>query len=124
MKSTKRLITTLVAACTLATPAFAEKYAVLIGIEDYSKVGASNLPGCLKDVEDVQAMLTGKFGFPASNISTLKDAQATQANVLISLEELVTKCSQMTLWSSTTPATGLRCRTWMVMKPTEKMRCS
>ena len=78
-------------ASALTLPAHAEKFALLVGIENYSRVGASNLPGCLRDVADVQKMLTEQLGFAESNITALKDAKATQNAVLSNLESLAAK---------------------------------
>jgi hypothetical protein len=69
----------------------AEQYALMVAIEDYSKVGADDLPGCIVDLNDLKKLLETQFGFPASNITVLGDEQATKAKILGALNDLVTK---------------------------------
>lgn len=76
---------------TLADPT-RRKLALLIGINQYpnSVVGKdlNPLQGCLTDVELQRYLLTYRFGFQPQNISTLVNAQATQANILKALYQL------------------------------------
>ena len=53
----------------------AAQYALLVGIDKYQAI--TPLDGCTADVKLMQQVLTDKFGFPAANIETLLDAQAT-----------------------------------------------
>ena len=78
--SPKKAVLTVGAALgMLATTAFAAQYAVIAGINDYPD-SRNHLNGCLKDVQNMTAFLTGQ-GFPAENILVLKDAQATAAGI-------------------------------------------
>lgn len=74
-----------------AGQAKAEKYALMVAIEDYSKVGASDLPGCITDQKDLKALLEAKFGFAPANIVVLSNGEATKAKILAALDQLVVK---------------------------------
>ncbi len=56
------------------------KHALLIGIDDYQAV--SDLHGCVNDVDLIREILIGKYDVPESNIATLKNEQATRANII------------------------------------------
>jgi hypothetical protein len=62
------------------------KKALLVGINHYS-MPDSDLRGCLNDVETYFNILTSKFGF--TDITILKDNQATAQNIKINLEQIV-----------------------------------
>lgn len=68
------------------------KLALLIGINQYpsSVLGKDLKPlrGCLTDVELQRQLLVHRFGFDPSNIVSLVDSQATQANILGALYNL------------------------------------
>lgn len=64
------------------------KRALLVGINLYQMPGA-NLRGCVNDINDVKAQMLPAEGFNASNIVTVTDRQATRANILNSLQQLV-----------------------------------
>ena len=64
------------------------KRALLVGVNKYLEPG-NDLSGCVNDVTDVYELLTTKFGFEADNVRVLTDARATQANILVRLEWLV-----------------------------------
>jgi len=53
--------------------------AVLFGVNEYKNV--SSLRGCVNDVEDMKALLTGVFGFDSRNVRTFVDARVTKAEV-------------------------------------------
>lgn len=74
-----------------SSPAQAEQYALLAAIDDYSRVGAPNLPGCSTDLKGMHEMLTGKLGFPSANVRTLVNQEATKDGVLRELDSLVSK---------------------------------
>lgn len=50
--------------------------ALLIGINAYPYVNPLN--GCLNDVDEMSALLTSEYGFPAGSVHTLKDAEAVK----------------------------------------------
>ncbi|MCH8905276.1 MAG: caspase family protein, partial [Bacteroidetes bacterium] len=56
------------------------KYALLVGINDYEAV--NDLEGCINDVENMKALLRGKFDFQEENILILTDKQATKEGVI------------------------------------------
>lgn len=85
-------LTTVGATLGFSAPLKAEQYAVMVAIEDYSRIeGASNLPGCAVDLKDLKKMLETDFQFPSANIISLLDASATKANVMKALDEIVAK---------------------------------
>ena len=59
----------------------APKFALLVGITDYSRDGLPKLQGCLNDVRDMRQELIADFGFKPENILTLTNAQATRAGI-------------------------------------------
>jgi len=73
----------------LAVPLQAvEKWALLIGINDYTKGPPHwDLKGCENDVAMTRELLTTKFGFPEENIKVLLSAQATNRNIARAIEE-------------------------------------
>lgn len=60
---------------------FAANYALVVGIETYQQPGIISLPGCANDAELMRQALMDKFGFPAENIVTVLNAQATRAGI-------------------------------------------
>jgi len=71
-----------------ANSAYADKHALLIGIGDYVAENARDLEGPKYDVHAVQSLLVKRWAFPAENIKTLVDREATRANVLDGLNKL------------------------------------
>jgi metacaspase-1 len=64
------------------------KKAFLVGINDYP--GTSNdLMGCVNDVRNMQDLLVSMFSFRAEKVRMITDRQATTANILKGLENLV-----------------------------------
>lgn len=72
------------------------KYALLVGINDYySAPGLKDphsLKGCVNDAVAMKTLLTDRFAFQSQNIHTLFDAQATKKTILASLKGLLNKC--------------------------------
>ena len=62
---------------------FAANYALVVGIETYQQPSIISLPGCAHDAELMRQALMDKFGFPAENIVTVLNAQATRAGIEI-----------------------------------------
>ena len=56
--------------------------ALLIGIDRYDDSKLHNLGGAVRDVRNMQALLSGYFGFGADQIRLLTDAQATREGIL------------------------------------------
>jgi uncharacterized caspase-like protein len=64
-----------------------QKYALLVGIDNYKYSDRiSSLTGSLNDVEDIRAVLVGKFQFQPENILVLKDTQATHAAIINAIQ--------------------------------------
>jgi Caspase domain len=59
------------------------KYALLIGIDDYS---VSPLVGCKTDVELQRELLIHRYGFKAQDIVELRDRQATYQNIITTFQ--------------------------------------
>jgi metacaspase-1 len=73
-----------------------ERYAVLIGINDYTMYdpkGATNLRGCLNDVEDYRRLCLS-MGFKPANIHILRDRAATAQNIFEEVEWLASKLNE------------------------------
>lgn len=65
------------------------KRALCVGINQFKNYPGAQLNGCVNDVASMQDMLVKYLGFPAENIQTLTDAQATKAKVMGALGKLV-----------------------------------
>ena len=74
------------------------KYAVLLGINDYyHKPGVkhgSSLRGCVNDVKAMKALLENRFGFTPANIRTLYNEKVTKKNVIDLMRQVLQKCRQ------------------------------
>ncbi|MDR1313577.1 MAG: caspase family protein, partial [Deltaproteobacteria bacterium] len=78
----------LAAALAAPAPAAADKHALLIGINAYTSEVFRPLSGSLNDVELMKGVLTDRLGFPAGNVATLTDEQATRSGVIGAMTEL------------------------------------
>ena len=58
-----------------------DRYAVLVGIDDYPGTRA-DLPSSVLDVQTMKDVLVGSLGFPEENVVTITDAEATRTHVL------------------------------------------
>jgi len=63
------------------------KLALLVG-DNYPGTSAQ-LNYCVNDTDDVYQALTTKYGFPAANITYLKDQQCTDANIKAAIQWLI-----------------------------------
>lgn len=81
--------------------ALQNKYALLIGINQYQKKDEkgkivldkeNELFGCVNDAESMKSLLVSKFNFPAANIITLYDTEANRNNIFKQLDILNAKC--------------------------------
>lgn len=66
----------------------APKRALCVGINDYPYNG-SDLNGCVNDARAWGELLTAHYGFAASDVSVITDAQATKKNVVAALKDLL-----------------------------------
>jgi hypothetical protein len=57
------------------------KYALLIGIDDYSGSGVENLRGAKNDIALMERILVERLGVPSENTTKLLDARATHENI-------------------------------------------
>lgn len=75
------------------TVSTANRWALLIGINDYPPKGdgGSDLVGCDQDVARMSALLQTGFGFPASHLTQLRDTDATKANIINAVQALAKK---------------------------------
>lgn len=64
------------------------KKALCVGINDYPYEG-SDLNGCVNDAKAWADLLVSHFDFPASDVTLRLDAEATKANMLAYLKELL-----------------------------------
>lgn len=67
-----------------ASPSFAAKYAVIVGINDYINYGEEDmvdLAGCENDAMLFREMLVEQFGFESKNIVMLLSQDATKGNI-------------------------------------------
>ncbi len=65
------------------------KHALFIGIDRYPKLDNKDLAGCLNDVDVVASVLGERYGFPSSNMSFLRDAEATRDGILAAFDGLI-----------------------------------
>ncbi|HKO44833.1 MAG TPA: caspase family protein [Pyrinomonadaceae bacterium] len=63
------------------------KKALCVGINDYPFGEANDLRGCVNDANDWASLLKNSFGF--TDVKQLLDAQATKANILAGLNDLL-----------------------------------
>lgn len=73
---------TLVFVSCVHFPLAAEKYALLVGINEYKDSKIKDLHGCENDVSLIRGVLTGSFGFKKENIRTLLSKEATRDAIL------------------------------------------
>lgn len=78
----------IIAAC-LTKPALAiENHALLIGVSNYADERIIDLEGPQNDVAALKTVLIDQWEYPANNITTLVNEQATEESVLSAIEEL------------------------------------
>lgn len=75
----------------LASKQPSKRFALLIGINQYSSTIVPPLKGCANDVCLMREILTKMFGVEGVNITTLLDAEATRQRILDAFAEMVGK---------------------------------
>jgi hypothetical protein len=70
------------------------KKALCVGINNFINYPASALQGCVNDANDMEALLKKWLGFSTGDIVKLTDAQATKANIMQNLREMVDGAKQ------------------------------
>ena len=78
----------------VATTASRKKWALLIGLDQYLRPYISQLRGCVNDVELMAYILRDNFGFPAENMTLLRDGQATREGILTALDSIVDRAGE------------------------------
>lgn len=63
--------------------------ALCVGINQYQNYPSAALQGCVNDVKDMETVLTKYMGFDSADIVELTDGQATKANIMENLKEMV-----------------------------------
>jgi hypothetical protein len=71
------------------------KWALLIGINQYAKLAARyQLNGCVNDVELMASILEDNFGLPQGNITLLRDEEAKRDDILAAMDDLVDRVAE------------------------------
>lgn len=65
------------------------KRALCVGINKFKNYPSAALQGCVNDANDMELVLTKYYGFAGADIVKLTDAQATKANIIKNLTEMV-----------------------------------
>lgn len=87
-----RALGALLLALGVAANAAADKRALLVGINDYTKGPAEwDLRGCENDVQMTRRLLVERYGFPEANIKVLLNGDATAAAILAAIEAWLVK---------------------------------
>lgn len=73
-------------------PAVAKNFLLVIGINNYQHWPKLN--NAVKDASDIATVLTGKYNFDFSNVTLVRDEQATRSNIHNALRNLIEKVSQ------------------------------
>lgn len=63
--------------------------ALCVGINKYQNFANATLQGCVNDAHEMSGLLQKLLGFTDKDIITLTDAQATKANIVHNLKEMV-----------------------------------
>jgi len=63
--------------------------ALCVGVNKYKNLPSAALKGCVPDAKDMSALLKSLLGFKAADVSVVTDAQATKANIMAKLKEMV-----------------------------------
>lgn len=66
-----------------------DKRALCVGINNYQNLPDAALRGCVNDVKNMVSILTKFMGFGADDIVELTDEQATKANIMKNLKEML-----------------------------------
>jgi metacaspase-1 len=68
--------------------------ALCVGINNFKNYPGSALHGCVNDANDMEALLKKWLGFTAGDIVKLTDTQATKANIMKNLTDMVNGAKQ------------------------------
>jgi metacaspase-1 len=65
------------------------KRALCVGINLFKNYPTATLQGCVNDANDMSALFQKLLGFQSADITVLPDAQATKANIMSNLKDMV-----------------------------------
>jgi len=92
----KQLVFVAVISMLLFSVEAQNKYAILIGINDYYEVkgvkSEVSLHGSVNDANSIRDLLMRKFGFNTKNIDTIYNANATRDNIIAALNKKLAQC--------------------------------
>lgn len=88
------LVLTLFFSLASAGFSFASPHALLVGIAEYNSNSERDLEGPANDVRDLKKILAERYGYPADNIATLINRQATKPAILAAIYHLIEITSQ------------------------------
>lgn len=63
--------------------------ALCVGINNFKNYPSAALQGCVNDAQEMSSLLTGLLGFSDDDITLLTDADATKANIMGRLRDMV-----------------------------------
>lgn len=66
-----------------------KRRALCVGINNFKNYPNAALQGCVNDANDMSAVLKNFLGFKSSDITILKDSQATKDNIMKNLKDMV-----------------------------------
>src|SRR3989339_1644177 len=66
-----------------------KRKALCVGINQFKNYPGAALQGCVNDANDMSELLRKFLGFQSSDITLLHDGQATKANIMSNLKEMV-----------------------------------
>lgn len=84
-------LSTLIPSNVKPSPEVAQRWALLIGINEYKSEQIRSLQGCVADVKNMRDILVHRFGFPESNIKMILNQQATTKNINKTLQSHLLK---------------------------------
>lgn len=87
------LMCTLLHCAAGADSSYRNKWAILVGIDEYQDQNLADLKGAVKDVYNVKSVLINDCGVPYANICNLTGSQATKANIRNAIYQLSQKAS-------------------------------
>ena len=69
----------------------ATKYAICVGINQYTNPGCNPLTGCVKDAENMYSLLVEKGGWSSGNVKKMLNSSATQSAVANAIANFASK---------------------------------
>ena len=92
----KQIVFTMLIAVLTFIASAQNKYAILVGINDYYEIkgvkSEVSLHGSVNDANSIRDLLLHKFGFKSKNIDTLYNAKATRDNIIKALNKKLKQC--------------------------------